>query len=46
MGSRKLEELYREFDAYEDDDLMEAMEEPINSAAKKQKKGYGWRHGI
>ena len=27
MGSRKLEELYREFDAYEDEDLMEAMEE-------------------
>ena len=26
MGSRKLEELYREFDAYEDDDLMEAMD--------------------
>ena len=48
MGSRKLEELYREFDAYEDDDLLRLWKKPINSAAKKAKRkamdgGMGFR---
>lgn len=38
MGSRKLEELYREFDAYEDDDLMEAMEEAYKLGCKEGKR--------
>lgn len=48
MGSRKLEELYREFDAYEDEDLMEAMEEAYKLGCKEGKKkamegGMGFR---
>lgn len=48
MGSRKLEELYKEFDAYEDDDLMEAMEEAYKLGCKEGKRkamdgGMGFR---
>lgn len=48
MGSRKLEELYREFDAYEDEDLMEAMEEAYKIGCKEGKRkamegGMGFR---
>ena len=48
MGSRKLEELYREFDAYEDEDLMEAIEEAYKLGCKEGKRkamdgGMGFR---
>lgn len=40
MGSnRKLEELFREFDAYEDEDLMEAIEEAYKLGCKEGKRG-------
>ena len=55
MGSnRKLEELFREFDAYEDEDLMEAIEEAYKLGCKEGKRkamegGMGfrdmWRRG-
>lgn len=39
MGSnRKLEELLREFDAYEDEDLMEAIEEAYKLGCKEGKR--------
>ena len=39
MGSnRKLEELFREFDAYEDEDLMEAIEEAYKLGCKEGKR--------
>lgn len=49
MGSnRKLEELFREFDAYEDEDLMEAIEEAYKLGCKEGKRkamegGMGFR---
>lgn len=37
MGSRKLEKLFREFDAYEDEDLMEVIEEAYEVGCKDGK---------